>query len=387
MGGIGFTEISMSTIVLFGGLMGALYSLLQFIAAPIWGKISDIVGRKPVLIISLIGLFISYVIWFFSGNFTLLIIARALGGLMSGNLSIASAVVADVTDVKNRSKGMAVIGIAFALGFILGPAIGGISTLFNLVKMNPALGIIGVNPFSVAALVASVLTLFNLIFVIFFFPETLPREKRGQNTGLHRTLNIFKLFKPLPYSGANKTNIAYFFFITAFAGMEFTLTFLAVERFQYSAMDNAYMFIFIGFFIGMVQGGYVRRKAHQVGENKMAIQGIIAVIPGLILLAMATSTWMLYLGLFFLAVGSAMIIPCMTSLVSLFTPFDQQGHALGIFRSLGSLGRVFGPISAALIYWRFGGKTSYLIGALLMLLPLVIMKFLPPLPENSSDVK
>ncbi|MBA2406088.1 MAG: MFS transporter, partial [Bdellovibrionales bacterium] len=163
--------------------------------------------------------------------------------------------------------------------------------------------------------------------------------------------------------------------------MEFTLTFLAVERLGYTSMDNAYMFIFIGFFIAMVQGGYVRRKAHKVGERKMAMQGLFAIVPGLILLAYAQSSPMLYAGLFFLSVGSAMTIPCLTSLVSFYSPENMQGQSLGIFRSLGALGRVIGPIYASLVYWRYGSVTAYLTGAVLVFLPAVIVKMLPPVPK------
>lgn len=377
LGGGAALASNAGSIVLFGGILGALYSLLQFIAAPIWGAISDRVGRKPVLVISILGLFLSYGLWFFAGSFTLLILGRALGGLFSGNLSIASAVVADITDQKNRSKGMAVIGIAFALGFIIGPAIGGISSLLNLAEIYPALAEMGVNPFSTAALVALVLALINLVTVALFFPETLPASRRGKKEGLHRTANPIRLFKPLPFEGTNKTNLAYFLFITSFAGMEFTLTFLAVERFGYSPIDNAKMFVFIGLIIGLVQGGYVRRKAHQVGEVRMALQGLICIMPGLLLIGFAGSGWMLYLGLAFLATGSAMAIPCLTSLVSLYTPEDAQGRALGQFRGLGSLGRVIGPISASLAYWRFGGAITYMVGAAAVILPLWLVKGLP----------
>jgi ferrochelatase len=369
-------RLSPKSIVLFGGILGALYSLLQFIAAPIWGAISDRVGRKPVLVISLVGLLVSYFIWFFSGNFTLLILSRAIGGIMSGNLSIASAIVADVTDDKNRSKGMAVIGIAFALGFVLGPAMGGILSQVNLVRWNPALGVIGVNQFSTPALAAFILTLINIFMVLFIFKETLPKEKRGQHSTALRTINPIKLFKPLPYKGANITNLAYFFFIAAFSGMEFTLTFLAVERLQFTSMDNGMMFVFIGVFIGLVQGGYVRRKAGQIGEAKMAKQGLVTLVPGLAILAFAQSKFLLYFGLFFLATGSAMVIPCMTSLVSLFTPSTEQGKALGIFRSLGALGRLIGPLLGSLLYWRLGSQGSYLVGAFLILIPLLIMRSL-----------
>lgn len=366
-----------SSVVLFGGILGGLYSLLQFVAAPLWGTISDRVGRKPVLVISILGLFISYGLWFCAGSFTLLIAGRALGGLMSGNLSIASAVVADVTDEKNRSKGMAFIGIAFAMGFIFGPAIGGISAHFNILERWPDLANYGVNPFSVAALVAAVLSFCNLFLVWFAFPETLPAAKRGLGTHAHRSANPLKLFRALPFKGTNQTNLAYFFFIAAFAGMEFTLTFLAVERFGYSPMDNAKMFVFIGFLIGMVQGGYVRRKAHSVGEGKMAVQGLACILPGLLLIGWAPAQWALYAGLFFLAIGSAMVIPCLTSLVSLYTPSEAQGRALGQFRGLGALGRVIGPLAASLAYWRFGGGVTYVVGAVLIVVPLFMVRALP----------
>lgn len=371
----------MSTIVLFGGLLGALYSLLQFIAAPVWGTISDRIGRRPVLLISVAGLFLSYLLWIFSGSFTLLVLARIIGGFMSGNLSIASAVVSDVTDEKNRSKGMAVIGIAFALGFVFGPALGGILSLFNPIQHWPQFEAYGVNPFSTPALLAAVLALVNFFTIWKYMPETWTKGTTGH---LVRSINPLKLFAPLPLPGVNTTNIAYFFFITAFSGMEFTLTFLAVERLGYTSLDNAYMFIFIGFVIGMVQGGYVRRKAHQVGERKMSFMGLLAIIPGLVVLAFAQKAWMLYFGLFFLAVGSAMIIPCLTSLASFYTPKHMQGQSLGIFRSLGSLGRVIGPIYASLVYWKFGSINAYLIGAVLILLPALLVKTLPAPPKTEE---
>jgi MFS family permease len=373
----------MSTIVLFGGLLGALYSLLQFFAAPVWGAVSDRIGRRPVLLISVFGLFISYVVWIFSGSFTLLITARIIGGFMSGNLSIASAVVSDVTDEKNRSKGMAVIGIAFALGFVFGPAFGGILSLYNPLLSNPQWANIGINPFSAAATLAAALSFINFFLIWKLFPETL---KKGSTPHLKRSVNPFKLFRPLPLPGVNPTNLAYFFFITAFSGMEFTLTFLAVERLAYTSMDNAYMFIFIGLVIGLVQGGYVRRKAHLIGERKMSFNGLIAIVPGLVILAFAKAGWMLYLGLFFLSVGSAMIIPCLTTLVSFYSPKNMQGQSLGVFRSLGALGRVIGPIYASLVYWRLGSTNAYLIGALLIIVPAILVKLLPEPPATEEVV-
>jgi len=371
-------QMEFSKIVLFGGILGALYSFLQFIAAPIWGAYSDRIGRRPVLLYSLLGMIFSYLIWFFSGSFTLLIISRIIGGIMGGNISTATAVVADITKVEERSKGMAIIGIAFALGFIIGPAVGGISSLIDLTVYFPSLKNYGVNPFSMPALIAFILSSINLFMVYFQFKETLPQEKRG-NKSSERSSNIFKILKPLPYPGVNLVNYGYFVFLTAFSGMEFTLTFLAFERLNYTSMDNAYIFIFIGFLIAFVQGGVVRRSAHKVGEKKMALMGMFLIIPGLLIIANAFSSALLYSGLFFLAIGSALIIPCLTTLVSLYSPKESQGHAIGTFRSLGALSRVIGPLAAAIIYYKLGSKAPYILGAIFIFIPIFMLSKLKPL--------
>ncbi|MDC0253749.1 ferrochelatase [Bacteriovoracales bacterium] len=372
-----------NSIVLFGGALGALYSFLQFVAAPIWGGLSDKWGRRPILLVSVLGLALSYLLWFFSGSFTLLILARFIGGIMGGNISTATAVVADVTQKENRSKGMATIGIAFALGFIIGPALGGLLSMIDLTEYYPILKSYGVNPFSMPALLAFILSCFNLLYLVKKFKETLPLEKRGLEKN-QRITNPLKLFRPLPYKGVNLTNFGHFLFLAAFSGMEFTLTFLAVERLSYTSMDNAYMFIFIGVLIALVQGGYVRRKAAIKGEKQMALQGLFFLIPGLITIGLTQASWTLYLGLFFLAVGSSMVIPCLTSLVSLYTPPESQGQSIGIFRSLGALARVIGPIGASLLYWKMGPSYPYFLGAVFLLIPILMVGKLPqPVKESS----
>lgn len=377
----GGEALSMSSIVLFGGALGALYSFLQFFAAPFWGGISDRIGRRPVLLITVFGLAFSYLLWGIAGSFTTLIIARFLGGVMSGNISTASAVVADVTTRNNRSKGMATIGIAFALGFIIGPAVGGIFSLINLLDYYPTLERFGINPFSLPAFFAFLLSMINFYLVWTKFDETLPKDSSGVQSDAEdrpqRIVNPIKLFRPLPYVGVNFTNISNFLFILAFSGMEFTLTFLAVERLSYGPFDNAKMFIFIGIIITLVQGGYVRRKANQVGEKLMSLRGMATIIPGLLIISYSQNTFILYLGLFFLAVGSSMVIPCLTSLVSLYTPPQVQGQAIGVFRSLGALGRVIGPLVASVLYWKYGSAVPYLVGSAFLLIPLLLISSLP----------
>ena len=185
------------------------------------------------------------------------------------------------------------------------------------------------------------------------------------------------MLQTFEFPGVGYTILAYFAYLVLFSGVEFTLAFLAAERLDYTPMDNGILFVFIGVTLALVQGGYVRRKAHVVGEKKMAIQGLVLVIPGLVLTGTAQSTPWLYGGLFFIAVGAAMAVPCLTSLVSLLTPATDQGRILGIFRSMGALSRAVGPIVACVAYWRLGASTAYLLGAAGMLAPIAIAMLIP----------
>ncbi|MDH4468413.1 MAG: ferrochelatase [Bacteriovoracaceae bacterium] len=358
-------------LVLFGCMLGAIYSFLQFFATTFWGNLSDKIGRKKILLFSTCGMVVSYAVWFFSGSFTLLILSRFIGGLMSGNISVASAAIADVTTESQRSKGMAYIGIAFALGFVFGPAIGGLSALFDFTKHFPELTAYGVNPFSAPALIAFILAFVNVILVNKLLKETwVPTKAASEVKHIERTINLFKILKPLPYPGVNLVNITYFLFIAIFSGMEFTLTFLTVERLNYLPVHNGMMFVFIGFMIAMVQGGFVRRRANQLGEAKVSLLGLFLLIPGLILISLTQSTALLLAGLFFLSAGSAMVIPCLTTLVSLYSPKEVQGKSLGVFRSLGAVGRIVGPLAGSLIFWRFGSAAAYICGAVALSIPL-----------------
>lgn len=382
---LGIGEGHWGIIVLFGGLLGSLYSLLQFIGTPIFGAISDRVGRKPVLMLSLVGILIAYLLWFFADSFALLVLARFLGGIMSANISTATAIVADVTEAKDRSKGMALVGIAFGLGFILGPALGGLTALIDLTAYYPGLAAWGVNPFSMPAAVALVLTAFNLAYVFFKLPETRNFEAVEGTT---RTNNPFALLRTEAYPGVTRTNLTYFLFLLAFSGMEFSLTFLAHDRLEYSTGQNALMFLFVGFILAAMQGGYVRRKSSTIGPRRMTLHGLTMVVPALILVGMAgywRSSLVLYIGLFLLAAGSAQATPCLTALVSIYTPAEEQGRVLGIFRSLGALARAIGPLFAAALYWWIGPTIAYVLGGLFVLVPLTMALRLPRNDLSASD--
>lgn len=364
------------TAVLFGGILGSLYSILQFICAPLWGAYSDRVGRRKVLLITISGLALSYILWFFAASFWVLVLARVLGGAMGGNLSVATAAVADTTTRAKRSSGLAIIGIAFGLGFIVGPAIGGVFALIDLTEIAPSLKAFGVNPFSVPALVSLTLTAVNLAWVYRRFEETLPESKRGQAKPEPRGLAVFRIFQ-CPEPATRRTNFVYLIYMLAFSGMEFTLTFLAVERFAFSPAQNGGMFVFIGFILVLVQGGIVRRLATPVGEKRLALAGLACGVAAFLALAMAMQLGLFFGALALMAFSIGLASPTLSALVSLYSNESDQGANLGIFRSAGSLARAIGPLVAAFVYFVYGSKSAYLFGAVVVILPLVMALKLP----------
>jgi MFS family permease len=343
------TGSTIAVHALFGGFLGSLYSGLQFLFAPIWGAHSDRNGRRPTLLITLAGTAFSYLIWFVSGSFILLVLSRLLGGMMSGNISTASAVIGDTTSGKDRAKGMGIIGMAVGLGFILGPALGGLGAMIDLSDGRPGLERFGVNPFSVTAGVAFLLAALNFVWVALRFRETLPAEKRGQDDARGTSLHPFRMAKKLHAPGIRRTYLTYFFYLASFSAVEFTLTFLTFERLEYSPMQNAWIFVYVGFLIALIQGGFIRRLAPRFGEKRLALVGLLLPLPGFVLIGTSYSVAQLYLGLTFMAVGSAFTMPTLSALASRYAPPDRQGLAMGSFRSAGALSRAVGPILGGLI--------------------------------------
>ena len=367
------------TTALFGGILGSIYSALQFVFAPFWGRLSDRTGRRPVLLISITGLALAYLVWFFAGSFELLLLSRVVAGIMGGNISVATAAVADITGEKDRAKGMGMIGAAFGLGFILGPAIGGMLSGFDLTDA----GLPGLNRFSAPALAALGLSVWNLVWVKFRLPETLPREQRGTSIGHTRSFNPVRLLSGhnLP-EGVSGTNLVFFLYQTAFAGMEFTLVFLAKERLGYKPHQMMWIFIFVGLLIALVQGGVVRRLAPRLGERRLVRIGLTMLVPGLLIVGWAPSVYPFYGGLALLAIGSALVSPCLSALVSLYTPSNRQGEVLGVFRSVGALSRAIAPVIAGLVFWKLGSQWPYYGSALVMLAPLLLSARLPAPRED-----
>jgi MFS family permease len=180
-----------------------------------------------------------------------------------------------------------------------------------------------------------------------------------------------------------RTHAIYLAYGTAFSAMEFTLVFLAAERLGYGPAQNGWMFGFIGLLIALTQGGLVRRLAPRIGERRLARLGLLLLIPGFVAVGLAHTSPVLYLGLALLAVGSALEMPSLSGLVSLYAPPDRQGLAMGTFRSMGALSRAIGPLLGAGLYWALSPSAPYLIGAVALLWPLWLARGLPEPPTTA----
>lgn len=366
--------------VLFGGVIASLFSILQFVFAPFWGALSDKRGRRGILLYTVAGTGFSYLLWVFSGSFWLFLLSRVVSGAFSGNLSVATAAVADVTSRGERSKAMGLVGAAFGLGLVTGPMLGAITVQLNLAARFPGLAQYGINPFSVPALLALVLSLVNLVWISSRFRETL--SLRAQATAREpRLRNPIRAILGLDDPALRRTNLVAFVFSVAFVAMEATLTFLATQRFGYTARENGFLLGFLGLCAIVTQGYIVRKMLRVVNELRVLAIGLAAAAVGFLAIGFAALPWQLYAGVGVLVFGSSLVNPSTTGLISLYASADDQGRVLGIFRSLGALSRAFTPVIAGVIFWICGSLTVFIAGAVIVVAALVLSRKLPA-PER-----
>ncbi len=376
--------------VLFGGLLSTLYSLLQFVFSPIWGAWSDRIGRRRILTITLAGNALSYLLWVFAAQFWVVVVTRLVSGMLAGNIAVASAAAADVTDEKERTKGMAVVGVAIGLGFVFGPVIGGLAAGFQFAH-SAATGSFGLNPFSVPAVIAASLAFLNYLLVVRFFPETLPPQRRALADA--RRPSVFDLAQ-VRSSAVRRASFANLVYQIAFTGMENTIVFLTLALFAYSPRDNAWLFLFNGACMIFAQG-LARQLVKRLGQRKVVMLGMliaagaflwVALIPPALAADGDGAKTSFYLGLGLISFATGLILPSVSALVSLYSDASEQGRNLGILRSAGSLARVVGPVTAALLYFHFGSHFwVYLGGALLMLPAIWIVRGLPDPDLRRAD--
>ncbi|XP_051875323.1 major facilitator superfamily domain-containing protein 10 [Pristis pectinata] len=377
---IGVPSVRKYNTVLFGGLIGSIFSVLQFVVSPVTGAASDYFGRRMLMLVTTVGLIVSYGLWALSRSFGIFFLSRVVGGVSKGNVSLSTAIIADLQSPTARSKGMAMIGVAFSLGFTIGPMIG--AFLGSRAGKDEAFY---VQP----ALLAMTFVVSDLLFIFFFLPETLPREKRisSVSSTFQNAVDLLSPVALFQFSAIQRRRdspspegmqalkvlgLVYFLYLFLFSGLEYTLSFLTHQRFQFDSMQQGKMFFFVGITMALVQGGYARRI--KPGNEVKAVRRAISVlIPGFLLIGWASSVLVLYIGLLFYSCAAAIVIPCLSALVAGYGAANQKGTVMGILRSLGALARALGPTLAATVYWLGGAEVCFTAAAAAFLLPLALL--------------
>jgi len=320
------------------GLLFASYSVMQFIFAPVLGRLSDKYGRRPVLLVSLMGTASGFLILGFANTLCLLFVGRIIDGISGGNISTAQAYIADVTTKEDRAKGMGLIGAAFGLGFVFGPAIGGILSRWGI---------------NVPFLFAGVLALLNAVLLFFVLPETVTRDHPARvSAASGRGWN--QLVAALRKPALASVMTIYFLGIVAFSIMTASFSLFMMFRLGYDAFHNGWIFAFVGVISAIVQGGLIGRLVKKFGEPLLVIVGALLVAASLVLVPFVTPLTRIAVFLLIGAatsIGQALLAPSLSSLASKSTSAAQQGSVLGVMQSVASLARAVGPsLAAVLIY-------------------------------------
>lgn len=349
-------------------LLGTIYSAMQFIFVPVWGRLSDRVGRRPVLLFSILASAVSMAIFGAAQSYGWLLAARAVSGAATANIAVAQAYVADVTTPANRAKGMGLIGAAFGIGFVFGPFAGG-----QLSSLGRHLGI----GYGLVGYGAAALALVNFVLALTLLPES---RKPGDSPVAGRASRLAELRQTLTIPGLVGLFVVFFVGTFAFANLEWTFALLTQERLSWTPAVggdryNGYVFGFIGVIAAVIQGGLIGRLTRKLGERRLLFIGLALLSAGLAALATVHSLAVLLVACVLFSVGNSLTGPSISSLVSRRAPAESQGGVLGVQQSVGSLGRVIGPTCGGLLFQHAGSAYPFITGAVAMAVALVVALF------------
>lgn len=360
-------------------LTGSVYSLMQFLFVPVWGRLSDRVGRRPVLLASIAATAAGMVLLGFANSLVLLFAARVFTGLATANIAVAQAYIADITPPEGRARGMGLIGLGFGLGFTFGPLFGGL-----LSALAPSL-----RPGTVPSLVAAGLSAINLVMATLTLPESLPLARRGQ-ASMHRRspLDLAGLKRAFGQPSLGRALGINFLVVFWFAGMEQTFRLFTDDAFHMSDWGTAQMFFVVGIVAAIVQGGLIGRLTKRFGEKSLLTTGLTLEAIGFVMLALAPRVALspigaLGLSCILIAGGSGLVTPSVSSYISRSAGPDVQGLTLGTMQSLSALARVLGPAVGGVLYQAVAPPAPYLGGAAGMLVGAALSLGLAALPRSA----
>ncbi|HWO00679.1 MAG TPA: MFS transporter [Blastocatellia bacterium] len=354
------------------GILVAMYSAMQFVFAPILGRLSDRVGRRPVLLVSLIGTSIGFLLMGFAPlmpvgialfglapTLVWLFAARMIDGISGGNISTAQAYIADVTPPDQRSKGMGLIGAAFGLGFVFGPLIGGV-----LSRISPEA------PFFFAAAMAAA----NATALYFLLPESLSAEHRSQA----RRGGIIEVVQQSGSWQLSAILATYFFSTVAFAMMTTTFALFAAHRFNFDAWHTGLLFGYVGVIGAVIQGGLLGRLVKVFGDKPLAVTGTAIFAASVFCFPLGHSVAALIIASTGFAIGNSLMTPTLNALASKSVSAAWQGRVLGVLASVASLARIIGPVLGGWLLSRDSeasahyGRTPYWTSAAIMLIAFLL---------------
>jgi predicted MFS family arabinose efflux permease len=346
------------------GLLSTSFSFSQFLFAPVWGRLSDRLGRRPILLGSLILTSASYVVFGLAHSLPLLFISRIVAGIAGATLPTAQTYMADVTSTAERTKGMGMIGAALGLGFTFGPAIGGALSHYG---------------YSVPAFASAGLALVAAVLAFFLLPESLSPESRAaaaearrHRPGLgHQFRDAFAL------PSVRAVLLLYFLATVCFSGLEATFALFGFDRYGLKASNVGYLLAYMGILAVIMQGGLVGRLARRFGEPALVRTGFILLGAGMIAAGTAPPFSWLLLTLAAVALGNGLASPSLAGLVSIATAAAAQGSTLGVYQALGSLARTFGPSLGGLAFDHIGPTSPLWLGGIVLVAASWFTRYLP----------
>lgn len=318
------------------GVLLAVYSLMQFFFAPLLGRLSDRYGRRPILLISILGSAAGYFVIGFANTLLLVFVGRIIGGITGANISTAQAYIADITSKENRAKGMGLFGAAFGFGFVFGPAMSGILSKYGA---------------HVPFFCAAGLSFLNAAALYFILPESLSIAARANLP--ERKNRFFDLFESFRHKEFREINIVYFLLVTSFSIMTYGFVLYTAYRFNFSPEQNGYLFAFIGVIAIIAQGLIFTKLVKRFGESILVVIGCLMMVVSLFSVPIVGPEYggltVLLVGTALLALGNSLASPGLTSLASKTASDHDQGRTLGIMQSGASLARVIGPLLGGIL--------------------------------------
>ncbi|MFW6117669.1 MAG: MFS transporter [Thermoproteota archaeon] len=334
------------------GILVASFSLMQFIFSPILGRISDKVGRKPVLVISILTSAASFLLFAIANSFLLLLLSRIVAGLAT-ETAVAQAYISDITSQKERTSGMGKVGAAHGAGFIIGPALGGLLTGYG---------------FSVPGFTAFFLTLVNLLFVLFFLPES-PRTKESDLLFSSSSTSFFgRISSAFTQPLVGSALLIFFIVYLSFSAIPVIVPLLGVTFFGFESAEMSYFFMYIGAVQIILQGGLLGRLTKKFDEEKLIAFGPLLMIPGVFLMPLIPNIAVFTLSLTMISVGSSIMRTVVPSFISRITSPKEQGGILGVANSVASIATVPGPLIGGLLFEVAGLSTPFFASAAILII-------------------